>query len=100
MIIPPLTSAAAVLEGALERRDSQMNGTAACNGQMAKKGVKTRRKGSKSRPRPRSHLGVNGLAKHSSLNLELSKTLASLKHVKSRSDSDPMTIDIGRWRLV
>lgn len=98
LIVPPLTSAAGVLEGALEKRDSGVNGSSASNEQTSKKAVKTRRKGNKiNRQRPRSYVGVNGSSVNSSLlNVELSKKLASLKRVKTRSDSDPIPVDMAR----
>ena len=63
---------------------------------MNKKAVKVRRKGNKTRQRPRSFVAVNGLSKNASLNVELSKKLASLKSAKRRSDSDPIPIDVGK----
>lgn len=95
VIIPPVSSAASLLEGALERKDSQhQTSSSSSNEHATKKGVKCKRKGPK-RQRPRSFVLVNGNSHpNSSLNAELSKKLATLKH--TRSDSDPISMKIGK----
>ena len=97
LIIPPISSAAGVLEVALEKKDSKANILSSATEQTPKKAVKTRRKGTRNRQRPRSYVGSNSSNLNSTLNMELSKKLAILKQVKSRSDSDPLAhLDLGK----
>jgi hypothetical protein len=95
LIVPPLSSAASLVECALERKDSKNHtSSSSSNEYTTKKGVKLKKKGSK-RQRPRSFALTNGNSRPNSLlNAELSQKLATLKN--TRSGSDPITVDMGK----
>lgn len=91
LIVCPVSSAASLVECAVERKDSKnRRSSSSSNEQTSKKGAKLKKKGQK-RQRPRSFVLSNGQSTPNSLlNEELSKKLATLKN--SRPGSDPVTI--------
>ena len=95
LIVPPVSSAASLVECALERKDSKNHtSSSSSNEHTAKKGVKLKKKGQK-RQRPRSFVLSNGNhTPNSLLTAELSKKLATLKN--TRSGSDPIPVDMGK----
>ena len=95
LIVPPVSSAASIVESALERKDSKCHSSSSSsNEHTTKKGVKLKKKGQR-KQRPRSFVLSNGNSRPNSLlNAELTQKLATLK--KTRSDSDPITVEMGK----
>ena len=94
LIVPPLSSAACLVESALERKDSKhYANSCSSNEHTTKKPAKVKKKGQK-RQRPRSFVLANGNGSKSMLNAELSQKLATLKN--TRSGSDPIPVDMGK----
>jgi hypothetical protein len=94
LIVPPISSAASLVESALERKDSKhQTSSSSSNEHTTKKGVKLKKKGQR-KQRPRSFVLSNGNSRNSVLNAELTQKLATLK--KTRSGSDPVTVEMGK----
>ena len=93
-----MSSAASLVESALVRKDSKnYTNSSSSSEHSTKKATKVKKKGQK-RQRPKSFVLANGNGPKSLLNAELSEKLATLKN--TRSDSDPMPVDMGKYLYV